>query len=77
MILFRNGNGSVVQRNANNNDMYVPVYDNGVYARIDVPYQQPLYDPIPEPIVKNFGDPLSITAKVGNSFSSFSIAALL
>src|SRR5215471_14004925 len=41
-ILFRNGNGTVVQRNANGGDMYVPVYDNGLYARIDVPFQQPL-----------------------------------
>src|SRR5262245_45896526 len=27
-ILFRNGNGTVVHRNTNNDDMYVPVYDN-------------------------------------------------
>ncbi|HYK46967.1 MAG TPA: alpha-amylase family glycosyl hydrolase, partial [Parafilimonas sp.] len=72
-ILFRNGTGSIVQRNANGADMYVPVYDNGVHARIDVPYQQPLYDPVPEPIVKNFGDPLSITAKssVANTLKIF------
>ena len=27
------------QANKDNGDMYVPVYDNGVYARIDVPLQ--------------------------------------
>ena len=43
--------------------MYVPVYDNGVYARIDVPYKQPTFTPIPEPLTKNLGDALSITAK--------------
>lgn len=66
-ILFRNGNGSSVQRNADNSDMYVPVYDNGVYARIDVPYQQPTYYPIPEPVSKNVGDPLAITMKASVS----------
>jgi hypothetical protein len=47
--------------------MYVPVYDNGVYARIDVPYQQPTYYPIPEPVSKNVGDPLAITMKASVS----------
>jgi len=62
-ILFRNGNGTVVQRNANGSDMYIPVYDNGLYARIDAPYSQPLYDPTPEPITKHVGDSLTIIAK--------------
>ncbi|MBS1747273.1 MAG: T9SS type A sorting domain-containing protein [Bacteroidetes bacterium] len=62
-ILFRSGNGNTVQRNADGSDMYVPVYDNGVYARIDVPLQQPTYYPIPEPVAKNVGDPLAITMK--------------
>lgn len=66
-ILFRNGNGMVVQRNANYTDMYVPVYDNGLYARIDVPFQQPLYDPIPEPLNKKVNDPLDITIKASQS----------
>ncbi|HRH60491.1 MAG TPA: hypothetical protein PL045_07965, partial [Chitinophagaceae bacterium] len=62
-ILFRNGTGSIVERNSDGSDMYIPVYDNGVYARIDVPYKQPTYVPKPEPIIKNIGDALSITAK--------------
>lgn len=62
-ILFRNGGGTKVARNADGSDMYVPVYDNGVYARIDDPFKQPTYIPIPETITKNLGDALSITAK--------------
>ena len=49
-ILFRSGNGNTVQRNADASDMFVPVYDNGLYARIDNPYRQPMYVPTPEPI---------------------------
>ncbi|MBV9961707.1 MAG: T9SS type A sorting domain-containing protein [Parafilimonas sp.] len=66
-ILFRSGNGNSVQRNADGSDMYVPVYDNGLYARIDVPYKQPTYNPIPEPITKNVGDALTITMKASKS----------
>ncbi len=66
-ILFRNGTGSVVQRNRDASDMFVPVYDNGLHVRIDVPYWQPLYNPIPEPISKNVGDALAITIKASKS----------
>ncbi|HWB25204.1 MAG TPA: alpha-amylase family glycosyl hydrolase [Chitinophagaceae bacterium] len=62
-ILFRNGSGSQAQRNADGSDMYVPVYDNGLYARIDQPYRQPYYVPVPEVITKNVGDNVNITAK--------------
>ncbi len=61
-ILFRSGDGNKAQRNADGSDMYVPVYDNGLYARIDQPYRQPFYVPVPEPITKNVGDQLAITA---------------
>ncbi|MEP6683537.1 MAG: alpha-amylase family glycosyl hydrolase [Parafilimonas sp.] len=66
-ILFRSGNGNSKQANADGSDMYIPVYGNGLYARIDVPYQQPMYNPIPEPITKKIGDPLSITMKASKS----------
>lgn len=66
-ILFRNGTGTVVQRNMDQSDMYIPVYDNGLYARIDVPFKQPTYNPIPEPLIKNVGDALSITMKASKS----------
>lgn len=49
-ILFRNGSGSIKQTNTDGSDMYIPVYDNGLYARIDTPLKQPTYTPILEPV---------------------------
>ena len=66
-ILFRTGNGSKKQANADGSDMYISVYDNGLYARIDVPFTQPTYNPIPEPLTKKVGDALSITMKASKS----------
>ena len=66
-ILFRSGNGSYAQRNADGSDMYIPVYDNGLYARIDIPYRQPLYYPLPEPITKKLGDTLPVLAKASQT----------
>lgn len=62
-ILFRNGNGTKVLRNLDQSDMYIPVYDNGVYARIDEPYTQPTFTRILQPISKKVGDQVSINAK--------------
>lgn len=62
-ILFRSGDGNKAQRNADGSDMYVPVYDNGLYARIDNPYRQPYYTPVPETINKSVGDNIAINAK--------------
>jgi 1,4-alpha-glucan branching enzyme len=62
-ILFRNGNGTAVQRNANGNDMYVPVYDSSLVAvRFTNPLFQPLYNRVPEPISKKVGDSILLTA---------------
>jgi len=64
-ILFRSGGcntNCIVQRNTNQGDMYVPVYDNGLAVRLDVPPMQPLYVPQPEPINKMAGDNIAITA---------------
>lgn len=63
-ILFRSGGCSsdcVVQRNADGSDMYVPVYDNNLAVRFNVPFMQPLYNPIPEPINKMVGENINIT----------------
>jgi hypothetical protein len=62
-ILFRNGSGNLVQRNIDASDMYVPVYDNTLSARIDNPFKQPTYSPIPEPLTVSVGNNLSINAK--------------
>jgi len=61
-ILFRSANGGVVQRNANAADMYVPVYSTTVAVRFSEPFFQPLYTPVPEPINKQVGDNISVTA---------------
>ncbi len=61
-ILFRNGSGSTVQRNADGSDMYIPVYTAGLNVRIDQPFRQPKYVAIPEPITKTLGDNVAIIA---------------
>lgn len=66
-ILFRNGAGTTVQRNIDGGDMYVPVYETGLNVRIDQPYKQPKFIPIPEPITKALGDNVSINAKSASS----------
>ncbi len=66
-ILFRNGDGSKALRNADASDMYVPVYDNGLYARIDNPLRTPLYNIGTETISKSVGNNVSITANASQS----------
>ncbi len=61
-ILFRNGNGSQVQRNADGSNMYVPVYDNTLATRFTIPFFQPTYTPVPETITKSVGDNMPVTA---------------
>jgi 1,4-alpha-glucan branching enzyme len=62
-ILFRNGNGTKVQRNADASDMYIPVYAAGLNVRLTEPFKEPKYNPTPEPINKSVGDAITITAK--------------
>jgi hypothetical protein len=66
-ILFRNGAGSSVQRNADASDMYIPVYDNTVAVRFTVPPFQPTYNRIPETITKQVGDNINLTAIANKS----------
>jgi glycosidase len=60
-VLFRNGSGSLAQRNADASDMYVVVYGNGLAAKFIQPPFQPMYTPIPEPIIKTTGSTLPVT----------------
>jgi len=60
-ILFRNGAGTKVLRNADASDMYVPVYDNGLYTRIDNPLRTPFYKLGTEVITKAVNDNVAIT----------------
>ncbi len=59
-ILFRSGNGSKKLANADASDMYIPVYDAGLVARIDRPFKEPKYSPVPETVNLNAGDPILI-----------------
>lgn len=43
-IIFRSADGNIKGVNTDGSDMYVPVYDNGLYVRIDKPYWEPKYD---------------------------------
>ncbi|MEO7313008.1 MAG: alpha-amylase family glycosyl hydrolase [Chitinophagaceae bacterium] len=62
-MVFRNGNGSKVQRNTNASDIYLPVYDGSFQAKIIDPFRQPTYVPVTEPITKFVGNNISIEAK--------------
>ncbi len=61
-ILFRNGNGTKVQRNTDASDMYLSVYDDGLYARIDSPLMQPFFKPIMQTIAWKVGDKIPVAA---------------
>lgn len=79
-ILFRSGNGNLKQANSDGSDMYVPVYDNGLYARIDNPFYQPKYIPVAEPIAKTVGDVLPIVGKAslaGSTLQTYFNGSLL
>ncbi len=72
-ILFRNGSGSQAQRNANQSDMFIPVYDNSIVAvRFIDPFIQPLYRPQPEPLTKTVGDNINLTA-IANKTSAMKL----
>jgi len=66
-ILFRNGTGSKVQRDADGSDMYIPVYEAGLNVRIDEPFEEPRYTPTLETINKTLGDNIAINAKTSQS----------
>ena len=66
-VLFRSGNGTIVQRNADGSDMYIPVYDNGIAVRITEPAIQPLFTPAPEPVLKTIGESVTVTAKASQT----------
>ena len=63
-ILFRAGSCTdcLAQRNADQSDMYIQVYENDLAVRFNIPSMQPLYTPIPEPINKMVGENINITA---------------
>ncbi|MBI1781334.1 MAG: T9SS type A sorting domain-containing protein, partial [Sphingobacteriales bacterium] len=67
-ILFRSGNGSKVQRNADASDMYIPVYTSGQLAvRIDTPLRDSRFVPQPETITKVIGNNIFVKAVASQS----------
>lgn len=71
-ILFRNGAGTVVQRNSDGSDMYIPVSDIGLDTRLTVPFKQPTYIPQPEPISKIVGNTIPFTG-VANDLADMNL----
>ena len=71
-ILFRNGNGSSVQRNIDASDMFIPVYTTSLAVRFTNPLFQPTAVRVPEEITKNIGDNISLTA-LGNNVSNMTL----
>ena len=62
-ILFRNAAGTLVQRNMDGGDMYLPVYAAGEFAvRFTAPFLQPTYNMIPEPISVTLPANIPVTA---------------
>ncbi len=63
-ILFRNTAGTLVQRNIDGSDMYIPIYTNALAANLTQPFKQPTFNPKAEPISSSVGNSIAIT---GNS----------
>ena len=57
-ILFRAGGCSncAAQRNADGSDMYIPVFDEGLYVKFEKPVFQPFIIPAPDPLKVIAGD---------------------
>ena len=66
-ILFRSGNGNLKQANTDGSDMYIPVYTSTIATKFSVPPFQPTFIPTPEPISKQIGDNISLTAIANNT----------
>jgi glycosidase len=66
-ILFRDALGNKVHRNADGSDMYIPIFTTNVAARFTNPLMQPMYIPIPEPVNKQVGDAMPVTAIANQS----------
>ncbi|MEO8771598.1 MAG: alpha-amylase family glycosyl hydrolase [Ferruginibacter sp.] len=66
-ILFRNGAGTTVQRNASGTDMYIPIYTTALATRFTLPLVQPTYVPQPETITKVVGNTIPMTGVCNNA----------
>ncbi|HYF32242.1 MAG TPA: alpha-amylase family glycosyl hydrolase [Chitinophagaceae bacterium] len=66
-ILFRNGNGTLVQRTADASvdmgNMYITVYSSAPAAKFVLPPFEPYFNPRPEPINKSVGNTIDLSYK--------------
>ena len=62
-ILFRSGNGAKKQANSDGSDMYIPVYANNLAVRIDQPFSEPRFKPVPEAQTWAVGTQFTINGK--------------
>jgi len=60
-VLFRNGSGSLAQRNSDGTDMYQSVYTSSLAVQFVQPPFQPTYSPVPALISKHIGDSIRVT----------------
>lgn len=68
-ILFRNGAGTVVQRNADGSDMFVEVFGNELSGKFLKPFFQPKFIPEPEPDFVQVGEQaefMYVASKLGS-----------
>jgi 1,4-alpha-glucan branching enzyme len=68
-ILFRSGNGSKAQRNADGSNMYIPVYTSDLAVRLLQPPREPKYVPSAEPQTWVMGTGFSISAEANKPSS--------
>jgi 1,4-alpha-glucan branching enzyme len=59
-VLFRNGAGTIVQRNDDGSDMYGSIYDNTLAGSFFQPVLEPRFNPVPEPFTKSIGDNIAL-----------------
>jgi len=62
-MLFRNSSGSIVQKNSDGSDTYVPVYAAGVnLIQFTQPFLVPTFSMPNEPVTATIGQPVAVTA---------------
>ena len=67
-LLFRNGSGSLVQRNANGGDMYIPIFAAGTNGiQITQPFAIPYYNIVNDPVNTTIGQTVPFTAIASTS----------
>ena len=66
-LLFRSGNGNKKQANSDNSDMFIPVYDNSLAVRIDQPFREPRFVPVPEQHNWTVGSSFTFTANTNKT----------